>query len=345
MRLPPELACPRHGVALEAGGAERAEEAAALRCQRGCAFPVRGGVPRFVPSSDYASAFGLQWNRYRRTQLDSYTRTTISRDRLARCLGGSVDVVRGRNVLEVGCGAGRFTEVLLDAGARVFACDLSEAVAANLANCGGREGYFICQADALALPAARGAFDFVVALGMLQHTPSPEATIAALADFVKPGGTLALDHYRPSAALARLVHPLTPRAVLRQLLLRLPEQAAFRATQVIARTLLPLHRLLWRRGALVGRARAVWRRLSPVYDYYDLHPELGEHLVEWAMLDTHDGLTDRHKHLRTPDEIARALRAAGLEVVECQRGGNGVEARARRSLAVTTVEAPAQAAS
>jgi 2-polyprenyl-3-methyl-5-hydroxy-6-metoxy-1,4-benzoquinol methylase len=323
MWLPPELACPAHHESL------RLASAAELACPRGCRFPVEEGIPRFVRSSAYASAFGLQWNAYRRTQLDSHTGTAISRDRLARCLGGSLEVVRGKSVLEAGCGAGRFTEVLLAAGARVFAFDLSEAVVANLANCGGREGHFVCQADVLALPAAPRAFDFAVALGMIQHTPSPEATIAALAATLKPGGTLVLDHYRPAHPLARLVAPLTPRSLLRQLLLRLPQRAAFRASQALVRGLLPLHRLLWRRGPLAGGVRAVWRRVSPVFDYYDAHPELGGHLAEWALLDTHDGLTDRYKHLRSVEQIERALRGAGLQVLECRRGGNGVEARAR----------------
>ena len=56
--------------------------------------------------------------------------------------------MRGKNVLEVGCGAGRFTEVMLAAGARVFACDLSSAVEANYANCNSWPEYFVCQADA-----------------------------------------------------------------------------------------------------------------------------------------------------------------------------------------------------
>lgn len=47
----------------------------------------------------------------------------------------------------MGFGAGRFTEVLLGAGARVFACDLSEVVEDNYANNGHREDYLMCQAD------------------------------------------------------------------------------------------------------------------------------------------------------------------------------------------------------
>lgn len=323
MRLPPELACPLHHAALEAGGQE-------LRCARGCSFTVRSGIPRFVPGSSYASAFGVQWNLFRRTQLDSYTGTTISRDRLARCLGGSLGVVHGRSVLEVGCGAGRFTEVLLQAGARVFACDLSDAVEANLANCGGREGYFVCQADVLALPAAPRSFDFVVALGMLQHTPSPEATIAALAVMLNPGGVLVVDHYAPleNAALRLLAH-LTPRAALRRVLLLLPPRAALRVATFSTNALLRAHRMLWQPGQLVRGARSLLRLVSPVLDYYDRFPMLSkDQLQEWARLDTFDALTDCYKHLRTPDDVARALRGVGLDVIECRRGGNGVEARA-----------------
>src|SRR5579859_1640710 len=36
----------------------------------GSASIVRG-IPRFAPGGTYAHSFGLQWNRYRETQLDS----------------------------------------------------------------------------------------------------------------------------------------------------------------------------------------------------------------------------------------------------------------------------------
>jgi SAM-dependent methyltransferase len=284
-----------------------------------------------VAGDGYASNFGTQWNAYPRTQLDSHTGTTISRDRLARCLGGSLGVVALRNVLEVGCGAGRFTELLLAAGARVFACDLSNAVDANRLNCGASDNYFVCQADAESLPIRPRSFSFVVALGMVQHTRSPERTIEYLADALEPGGVLVLDHACPSAVWwRRLLRPVLPREVLRQVVRRLPGNSSLAAAAGITRVLLPVHRALWRRGPVVDRVRLMWRRLSPVCDYYDDYPELGARLEEWALLDTHDLLSDRNKHLRRPEQIAGALTSAGLDVIECRAGGNGVEARARR---------------
>jgi len=329
MRIPPELRCLVHAESLSLHGdfanSNEVEHAVALVCPSGCQVPVVRGIPRFVASDDYAAAFGWQWKRFARSQLDSYTGTTISRDRLTRCLGGSLEeAVRGKTVLEAGCGAGRFTEILLDAGARVVATDLSSAVEANYANCASGRDYFVCQADVRELPIAPRSFDVVLCLGVIQHTPDPEETIAALAGYVKPRGLLAIDHYSSR-------YPATwSRRAIRSMLLRLPPERAHHAALGITRTLLPVHRALWQRRRGFGRLRRYLSRLSPVVDYYDTYPELGPGLLaEWALLDTHDTLTDQYKHFRDPNRIRATLIALGLSNVEVCVGGNGVEARAR----------------
>lgn len=335
--LPPQLRCVPHARPLAPGDVDGAADA--LVCAEGCRVPVVGGIPRFVGSDEYAAGFGLQWNAFRKTQLDSHTGTTVSRDRLTRALGGSLEVLRGKTVLEVGCGAGRFTELMLAAGARVFACDLSSAVEANYANCRHWPGYFVCQADARRLPVAPHSFDFVVCLGVIQHTPDPEETIRALAGYVRAGGTLVIDHYThgyPQNLAQR---------VARRMLLRLPPAFAKRAALALARALLPLHRATWngRRGR--WRLRPYLLRHSPLIDYYEAYPQLGVKLLgEWAVLDTHDTLTDYYKHLRSVEEIERALRECGLVDLEVYYGGNGVEARARAPLAQVAA-APSRAES
>src|SRR5437588_11801754 len=107
MHTPQELICQAHAQPLTTVDGRAVEEVESLTCSRGCRVPVVACIPRFVASDEYASGFGLQWKAFRRTQLDSQTGTTISRDRLVRCLGGPLDVLRGQSVLEVGCGAGR----------------------------------------------------------------------------------------------------------------------------------------------------------------------------------------------------------------------------------------------
>ena len=102
----PAWHCPRHKTLLS-------EQQDKLCCSEGDSFLCINQIPRFVICSHYAGAFGEQWKRYRLTQLDSYTKTTISKDRLYRCLGEPLRTsLKGKHVLECGCGAGRFTEVI-----------------------------------------------------------------------------------------------------------------------------------------------------------------------------------------------------------------------------------------
>src|SRR6056300_1209517 len=67
---------------------------------------IISGIPRFVDKKSYASAFENQWNRFVKTQLDSYSGLTISEERLLRCIYPlESEDLRGKKVLEVGCGA------------------------------------------------------------------------------------------------------------------------------------------------------------------------------------------------------------------------------------------------
>lgn len=297
-----------------------------LDCPAGHSVLVHAGIPRFVSSEWYAAAFGLQWKRFRLTQLDSHTRTSITRDRLRRCFGDALwNALDGAEVLECGCGAGRFTEVLLDRGARVTSIDLSTAVEANADNFPPDERHRIAQADILDLPFAPGQYDVVVGLGVVQHTPDPERTVRALAAMVRPGGFLVVDHYTYSISWFTKTAPL-----VRQVLKRLSPASAMRWTERIVGAFWPLH-LRLRRSRL---ATIALTRLSPVLCYLQVRPELSdEHQREWAVLDTHDSLTDCYKHLRTRGQIRGLLEALGFEVLRCETGGNGVEALARRPAA------------
>ncbi len=308
--------CPVHQEAL-------LQRQGILQCPAGDTFPMRDGIPRFVSGSGYAAAFGLQWKKYRRTQLDSYSHTTISEDRVRRCLGEELwRELAGKQVLECGCGAGRFTEVLLARGALVTSLDLSEAVDANMENCPASDSHRGAQADILRLPFAPRQFDVVLCLGVIQHTPNPEETIMRLAEQVRPGGWLVLDHYTHS-----LSYYTKSSLLLRPFLKRLSPAQGLKWTERLVKLFQPAHKKVRR----IHAAQIILSRLSPILTYYHALPELDNELHrEWSLLDTHDSLTDWFKHFRTRKQIHRALHHCGLKNIWCEYGGNGVEARGRR---------------
>jgi SAM-dependent methyltransferase len=324
LKFPPDLICPIHRQVLQEQMNGNDDPSSVLICPEGCAYPKVKNIFRFVVSGDYADAFGLQWNSFRQTQLDSFTRTSISRDRLTRLMGGSLEVIKGKTVLEAGCGAGRFSEIILESGAKLVATDLSSAVEANYRNCRKYRDYLVLQADILNLPLQECQFDIVVCIGVIQHTPDPEATIKSLCSYTKPGGMLVLDHY------ARGETGLSPR-MFRWMMLRLPSRASLVLCRLITEALWPFHRMFWkyRHVRRLQRIRYMFSLISPVMDYHHAYPQLGPRLLKaWAALDTHDSLTDVYKHQRSIEEIVSCLEEAGMVKVEAYYGGNGVEARA-----------------
>lgn len=279
--------------------------------------PRRGGVLRFVDDPAGGDAFGFQWNRFRTTQLDSRTGRPISRDRLFEVTGWPRDL-RGQVVLEAGSGAGRFTEILLTTGATVFSFDASSAVDANRANNGPAPGLVLFQADIFDLPVPEAAFDKVLCLGVLQHTPDPARAFASLARRVRPGGQLVVDVYarRPRSLLSwkYLLRPLTTRLATGRL---------YRLIETVVPRLLPLAGLLRRRA---GRAGA---RLLPIADYshLDLPGDLNR---EWAILDTFDMYAPVHDRPQSIRTVRRWFAAAGFVDVAVHYGPNGVVGRGTR---------------
>ena len=158
-------------------------------------LPIRNGVIRCREDSGYNESFALQWNKFKTNQIDAVNGTQLSMKRFAET-GWRADDLKGKTVLEAGCGAGRFTRILAEAGSRLVAFDYSRAVDACRENNGHFANLILLQCDIFAMPFRSGAFDYVFCHGVLQHTPDPKGAFMALAQRVRPGGRISVDVYR-----------------------------------------------------------------------------------------------------------------------------------------------------
>lgn len=283
---------------------------------------IVGGIPRFVKAGGYASLFGDQWKQYKKTQLDSYSGSNISASRLNRCLQELQNKLQGKLVLEAGCGAGRFTEVLLQQGAKLVSSDLSSAVEVNAENFPLSADHLIIQADINDMPYRDETFDVVICMGVIQHTPSPEKTIKDLYAMVKKGGSLIIDHYTFTRSNLFRLAPM-----YRWCLKKRPPGYTIPYTRKLVKKYLPLHKRF--SGSKI--MSVLLNRISPVISYYKVFPQLDDQQQEeWALLDTHDSLTDWHKNFRKKEDILKTLHDLGATDISCEYGGNGVEANCKK---------------
>lgn len=99
--------------------------------------------------------------------------------------------LRGARVLDVGCGAGLFSEALAREGAEVTAIDLApdliKVAKLHRLESGVQVDYRLSAVEALAeeMPAR---FDAIACMEMLEHVPDPASIVQACSTLVKPGG-------------------------------------------------------------------------------------------------------------------------------------------------------------
>jgi len=276
-------------------------------------YAIRNFIPRFVPELNYAGNFGMQWNKFRQTQLDSFSGHPISANRFWKATGWSPDALSGQWVLDVGCGAGRFAEVALQTGAKVVALDYSSAVDACYANLKHHPNLHVVQGDIYHLPLLKGFSPFVYSLGVLQHTPDVGRAFAALPPMVAEGGRLCVDYY-----WKRIRTMLHAKYLLRPITKRMPEDKLLNLLQCIVPTLLPVSQHLGR-IPVVGR---VLKRFVPVADYTGIYPLSAQQLQEWALLDTFDMLAPEYDNPQTSTTVRRWFEKAGLVDVEVFHEGH-----------------------
>ncbi len=101
--------------------------------------------------------------------------------------------LKGKQVLDVGCGGGLLSEGMAERGANVTGIDLGDKALAvarlHLLESGHQVEYRKIAVEELAIEQP-GVFDVVTCMEMLEHVPDPASIVNACAVLAKPGGTV-----------------------------------------------------------------------------------------------------------------------------------------------------------
>jgi SAM-dependent methyltransferase len=246
----------------------------------GTAYPVIGGIPRFV-SQEHLASFGRQWNRYDVAHDDEDRATFQAKT------GVSLAELRGLKVLDAGCGGGRYCKVAAEAGASVFGADHSTAVEKAAIVCRGFPNVRVVQADLKQLPFAAESFDFVFSIGVMHHDADTRAVFDAVARMVRPGGRLAVWLYRRNQWWQEVVNQALRRRTTRMNPDRLEAWCRW--------------------GAWLGGIPLVNKTLNKIVNF-SAHPDPVNRLC-----DTFDWYAPEYQHHHTVDELRSWFQAAGFD--------------------------------
>lgn len=189
-------------------------------------YPIIDGIPRFldtVPTGTVES-FGDEWNHFNFIEH----KTNWLQHTVANTFGGT-DAFRGQLIVDAGGGSGSQSRWFLEYGARhVITLELSHSVDGVMRqNLAGFPNCDVIQCSVDAPPLKDQCIEGIVYChNVIQHTPSVEATAAALFAVTAPGGEFVFNCYGLNdAGFLRWVRWHMVYLPLRQLLSRLPFSA------------------------------------------------------------------------------------------------------------------------
>lgn len=200
-------------------------------------YPIMKGVPSFLTGpmqpdlSDFCNRHGLKlpstapsrpeaseqaktnetfsdkWRRFKQYGLEPEHKEFLFNWYCKKLGVPDVDALKtfyaGKNrVLEVGPGSGFNTRFIAEnCPGEVFALDVSDAAFTTFENTRHLDNCTVVQADLMEAPFPDDSFDFIIADGVLHHTPNTRAAVEALYRKVRPGGQFFFYVYRQMGAV------------------------------------------------------------------------------------------------------------------------------------------------
>jgi 2-polyprenyl-3-methyl-5-hydroxy-6-metoxy-1,4-benzoquinol methylase len=303
--------------------------AGVLVCAQGHTFRIADGVPRLrldqkldkAPARanddalSVAASFGAEWSHF------DYAERTWSQNVEERCelflkeLATTPEKLRGKVVLDAGCGNGSLSRGVNQFGCEVLAIDVSPSVEVafkHFAAKGNDRTHFV-QGDLMNPPLKRHVFDVIYSTGVLHHNPNTREALGAIAKSLKPGGRIYIWVYGHEPGVVHKLKELFRRTIS-------PLPSSVKHTIVVL--WLPQAMLRQYLRTALGRNaaadRLTWReRLILLLDHY----------------------TPRWRWEHTPEEVKGWYRELGYEQIEQtedREWGFGVAASNPREQAATS---------
>jgi SAM-dependent methyltransferase len=196
------LVCPETGESLKLEVLKerygQVEEGHLISSEGKCSYPITNYIPRFVQKDAYAGTFSKQ-RLYVKRHFKYYKHDPLARSLFYQTTGFSRGQVVAGLTLEVGCGYGRFVNVLQQDGGEVVGVDLStHSIDLAQSFVGLKPKVHLIQCDLFRLPFRAETFSSIYSIGVLHHTPDCKKAFHKVSKYLAPNGQISIWVYHPS---------------------------------------------------------------------------------------------------------------------------------------------------
>ena len=276
-------------------------------------YIIKDNIYILDDDDEYAENFGKQWKKYRNIQIDSKNNFNISKDFLKNILFNQLDILNNKYVLEIGCGAGRFTEHIVKYAKKCVSVDLSSAIFFNISK--EKENLILVKADLHKLNIKK-KFDIVICRGVIQHTPDPYETIKKLASFINKDGFLYFDVY-PKPKINKLHPKYSIWRPIIQKMIKYENMDNFLNNNI--KILLRIKRFF---KLILFNSNFLSDSIVPIWDYKNKLKISDQLLEKWAILDTLDGLYAKYDNPLSHLEVNNFLIKNNLKIIKNRKDIN-----------------------
>ena len=282
-----------------------------------------------IDLENYTESFSYQWKKFPEIQIDSKNQDKLSADRFKHT-GWTKEELDGKSVLEVGSGAGRFTEILMNSHPILFTIDSSDAIYVNFENNKKHKNinntFFIKNSVENDI-FKNNAFDYIFCYGVVQHTKNIFKTLDYLIDKLNHNGVLSVDFYRKWFIPVWWHHP---KYLWRPITTRMNKETLMKIIEFYIPIYLPIDTFIKK---IFGKFGLVICGLIPIpcWNYYNKVNDKKKNL-ELAKLDTFDALSAKYDYPVTKRQIHSYMKKYKNCEYELNYASNGIVMNLKKNL-------------
>ncbi len=168
-------------------------------------YPIINGIPRFVDSNNYSKSFGWQWKKWSKVQFEENNIGKPMQNHTTEMFNAITEMnysnLSNDYILEIGCGSGRFLDILKNKNCTIIGIDNSESIDVTYKNLENvdKTKLLLVQCDTYNLPFKDSSFNHIYSIGVLHHTPNPTKIINNIFKILKSKGSFSLTVYNKNS--------------------------------------------------------------------------------------------------------------------------------------------------